>query len=168
MKKKTKIILAILALVLVFCLWYTRPRSFEDLAGDGKIKSISVTTTATVFTDGSAGFDVWTVDDRDGPESVCEELGAIMKSCKYRVSLRSLLVSIQSLFSDGYPIPGDESAPMIHVAAVLEDDNTVFAIYKGATVTFMVDSAVIAKASDKEIGDKLLAYVQEFGWNDNQ
>lgn len=75
MSKKRKIVLGILAVLIVFCLWYTRPRSFEDLAGDGKIKSISVITIATDFRGGLPGFDVWMVDSQEGPESTCEELG---------------------------------------------------------------------------------------------
>lgn len=41
MSKKRKIILVILVVLIVFCLWYTRPRRFEELAGDGEIKSMA-------------------------------------------------------------------------------------------------------------------------------
>lgn len=166
MSKKWKILLGVLAVLIVLCLWYTRPRSFEDLAGDWEVKSFAASAVDFGNRGGQAYSESWTVDDREGPENVCGELGAIMKSCKYRVSLwDSLLVNVRGLFSGWYSPPGDKNAhTMVQLGAVLEDESTVHAIYNGSTVTFMADSTLVARASDKEIGDKLLAYIQKFGW----
>ena len=69
MKKKTKIILAVLAVVLVFCLWYTRPRSFEKLAGDGNITYISI----VAIENGPPPNSVWGVDgDKDHGDVIKE------------------------------------------------------------------------------------------------
>ena len=42
MSRKWKITLGVLAVVVVFCLWYTRPRSFEELVGDVEFQNFSM------------------------------------------------------------------------------------------------------------------------------
>ena len=70
MSRKRKIGLGVLAVLIVFCLWYTRPRSFEELVGDGRVKSISMTASTLVFGDGLPHYDTWTVDSYEGREIV--------------------------------------------------------------------------------------------------
>ena len=41
MSKKWKITLGVLAVLVIFCLWYTRPRSFEELVLSGKIDNMA-------------------------------------------------------------------------------------------------------------------------------
>lgn len=160
--RKRKIGLGVLAVLIVFCLWYTRPRSFEELVGDGRVKSISMVTSIYVFEEGLPHFDVWTVDSHEGREAVNEELEALLKSCKYRVSLRTLFQFLDG-FLDIYAPPKGENEPIIDLVAVLDNDSSVFAVYRGATVTLEADRRMFVKAVDKEIADKLLAYAQEFG-----
>ena len=164
--RKRKIGLGVLAVLIVFCLWYTRPRSFDDLIGDGRVKSISMVTSIYVFEEGLPHYDVWTVDSHEGREAVNEELEAILKSCKYRVSLRTLFQFLDGFlndFLDIYAPPKDEMDPWISLGAVLDDDSSVWMVYRGATVTLTADRRMFVKAVDKEIADKLLAYAQEFG-----
>ena len=166
MSRKWKIALGVLAVVVVFCLWYTRPRSFEELVGDGRVKSISMVTSIYVFEEGLPHFDVWTVDSHEGREAVNEELEALLKSCKYRVSLRTLFQFLDGFlndFLDIYALPKGEGEPIIDLVAVLDNDSSVFAVYRGASVTLEADRRMFVKAVDKEIADKLLAYAQEFG-----
>ena len=158
MKKKTKIILAILAVVLVFCLWYTRPRSFEELAGDGSITSVSVIAQTPGIENGDLNINVWMVDGDEDHGYVNSGIEDILKSCKYRVSLRSLLP-----FSSAFEIPGKGDI-LINIAAVMEDGSFFIGNYKGATATLEFDKTVIMQAADKDISEKLLAYAQEFGW----
>ena len=163
MSRKRTITLGVLAVILVFFLWYTRPRSFEELVGDGRVKSISMSASIFVFEEGLPHFDTWGVDSLEGREAVNEELEALLNSCKYRVSLRSFFTFLDS-FRGSYSIPGDKGDPFIVWGAVLEDGSTVSAQYRGSTVSITTDNRIIAKATDKEIGDKLAAYIQEFGW----
>lgn len=164
--RKRKIGLGVLAVLIVFCLWYTRPRSFDDLIGDGRVKSISMVTSIYVFEEGLPHYDVWTVDSHEGREAVNEELEALLKSCKYRVSLRTLFQFLDGFlddFLDIYAPPKGENEPIIDLVAVLDNDSSVFAVYRGAAVTLTADRRMFVKAVDKEIADKLLAYAQEFG-----
>lgn len=158
MKKKTKIILAALAVVLVFCLWYTRPRSFEELAGNGSITSISVIAQTSGIENGKPYINVWMVDGDEDHDYVNSGIEDILRSCKYRVSLRSLLP-----FPSVYDIPGKGDI-LINIAAVMEDSSSFTGNYKGATATLEFDKIKVIQATDKDISEKLLAYAQEFGW----
>ena len=157
MKKKAKIILAILAVVLVFCLWYTRPRSFEELTGDRSITYVGITAGVAENQNGKAYTHAWSVDSSEGRDYVISGMEDILKSCKYRVSLRSLLP-----FSSAFEIPGKGDI-LINIAAVMEDGSFFIGNYKGATATLEFDKTVIMQAADKDISEKLLAYAQEFG-----
>ena len=162
MSRKRKITLGVLAVILVFFLWYTRPRSFEELVGDGRVKSISMSASIFVFEEGLPHFDTWGVDSLEGREAVNEELEALLKSCKYRVSLRTLFQFLDG-FLDIYAPPKGENEPIIDLVAVLDNDSSVWMVYRGATVTLTADRCMFVKAVDKEIADRLLAYAQEFG-----
>lgn len=162
MSKKWKIALGVLAVIVIFCLWYTRPRSMGELVGGGKITSVSLAAQTVNFEGAPVHFDVWQIDSHEDREYVNGELEELLRSCKYRVALRSLLP-----FPDSFSIPGDKGAPMIHFAAVMEDGSSFIAIYKGAAVTLSLDldgRTLVAQAEDKEIAEKLLAYAQEYGW----
>lgn len=163
MGRKWKIALGVLAVVVVFCLWYTRPRSFEELALSGEIDNMAATAIVTDFSSGLADMKSWDIDSHEGRDTVIDDLEAILNSCKYRVSLWSLFTFLDS-FRGSYSIPGNKGDPFIVWGAVLEDGSTVSAQYRGSTVSITTDNRIIVKAADKEIGDKLAAYIQEFGW----
>ena len=158
MKKKTKVILAVLAVILVFCLWYTRPRSFEELAGKGSITFVSMIAQIPGVEYGEPYINVWMVDGDEDHGYVNSGIEDILKSCKYRVSLRSLLP-----FPSVYDIPGKGDI-LINIAAVMEDGSFFTGNYKGSTATLKFDKTVVVQATDKDISEKLLAYAQEFGW----
>lgn len=163
MSKKWKAALGVLAVLVIFCLWYTRPRSFEELALRGKIDNMAASAVVTDFSSGLADMKSWDIDSHEGRDTVIEDMEAILNSCKYRVSLRSFFTFLDS-FRGSYSIPGDKGDPFIVWGAVLEDGSTVSAQYRGSTVSITTNNRIIAKATDKEIGDKLAAYIQEFGW----
>ncbi|MBD5162849.1 MAG: hypothetical protein HDT14_12730 [Oscillibacter sp.] len=158
MTKRRKATLAILVLALIFCLWYTRPRSFEDLAGEGNITSISVIAQIPGIETGEPYINVWTVDSQEDRDYVNSGIEDILKSCKYRVSLRSLFP-----FPSVYDIPG-KGEILINIAAVMDDGSFFTGNYKGATATLDFDKRMVIQASDKSISEKLLAFAQEFGW----
>ena len=159
MKKKTKIILAILAVILVFCLWYTRPRSFEELAGDGHITSVSIAAGTAGNRNGEAYTHAWIVDSNEGRDYVNSGIEDILKSCKYRVSLRSLLP-----FPSSYNISGKKNILFINIGLVMEDGSFFTGGFYGASARLDFDKTMVVRATDKDISEKLLAYAQEFGW----
>lgn len=159
MSRKWKITLGVLAVVVVFYLWYTRPRSFEELVGDVEFQNFSMVAITMDNKGGKMVSDSWQLDSYEGREDTVRVLKDILQSCQYRVSLRSLLP-----FSDNFSGSVDIGTPMIQLIAGLEDESSFFAFYRGETVMLSTDKTIIAKAVDKDIGDKLLAYTQEFGW----
>lgn len=158
MTKKKKAALAVLVLAVIFCLWYTRPRSFESLAGNGNITSVSMVAQTSEIENGDFSFNIWMVDSHEDRGYVNSGIEDILKSCKYRVSLRSLLP-----FPSSYEIPG-EGVILINIAAVMDDGSFFTGNYKGSTATLNFAKTIVIQASDKSISEKLLAYAQEFGW----
>lgn len=158
MKKKRTAALAVLILALIFCLWYTRPRSFEELAGAGNITYVSVIAQIPGVENGEPYINVWVIDSQEDRGYVNSGIEDILESCKYRVSLRSLFP-----FPSVYDIPGNGDI-LINIAAVMDDDSFFTGNDKGATATLEFDKIVVMQAADKDISEKLLAYAQEFGW----
>ena len=150
MKKKTKIILAILAVVLVFCLWYIRPRSFDKLAGDGNITYISI----VAIENGPPPNSVWGVDGDEDHGDVIKEVEEILKSSKYRASLINLLPFLSA----------PDSSKMIDVNITLDDGSFFWAAYKGSTAVFYLDNREMIATLDGGVSQKLFDYTQEFGY----
>lgn len=158
MSRKWKITLGVLAVIILFCLWYTRPRSFDDLVGSGEFQNFSLIAMNSGLKNGVPSTDTWQVDSYKGREETSNVLHELLQSCQYRVSLKSLLP-----FSDPTTIPG-EGNTIIHFAVITENGDDFTAIYKGAAATFYADRTIVTRASDPDISEKLLAFVQEYGW----
>ena len=161
MSKKWKIALVVLVVIVVFCCWYTRPRSLDALVGEGKITSITLLAqVGRVGDNGKAFIDTWQVESNGERGYVNSGLEEIFKSCQYRVSLRSLFP-----FPSHDKIYGKEGAPILLVSAAIENGPGFTAICRGPVVEFTIGGrTILAQAEDDEIGEKLLAYTQEFGW----
>ena len=156
MSKKWKIALGFLAAVLVFFLWYTRPRGFEELVGDGEIKNYSMLASPPMTVENGKPYqETWQMDSYEGRENTAAELKKILTSCKYRASLQSFLPP--AAFNG---IPGDGNI-LITLSVVLNDDSNFIGYYKGRTAT--IDGLII-QADDPEISEKLLVFAQAYGW----
>ena len=109
---------------------------------------------------GKAFIDTWQVESNGERGYVNSGLEEIFKSCQYRVSLRSLFP-----FPSHDKIYGKEGAPVLLVSAAIENEPGFNAVCRGPVVKFTIGGrAILAQAEDDEIGEKLLAYTQEFGW----
>ena len=118
MSKKWKIALVVLVVIVVFCCWYTRPRSLDALVGEGKITSIALLAqVGRVGDNGKAFIDTWQVESNGERGYVNSGLEEIFKSCQYRVSLRSLFP-----FPSHDKIYGKEGAPVLLVSAAIENE----------------------------------------------
>ena len=76
MKRKRKIALAVLAVIIVFCLWYTRPRSFDDLVGEGEFQNFSLIATKDSEPSGALQ-----LDSSGGRGETAGALREILQSC---------------------------------------------------------------------------------------
>lgn len=157
MSKKQKIALGVLAVLIVFCLWYTRPRSFEELFGIGEIKNYSMIVSAASTEDGKAVSENWIVEGREDRDNTGTVLKEILNSCKYRVTLRSL-----------FPIPSHstiygEGSITANFGIIFDNESNISGIYRGQTATINFDQAIIVKAEDKDISKKLLEFAKTYG-----
>ena len=84
MSRKRKITLGVLAVILVFFLWYTRPRSFEELVGDGRVKSISMSASIFVFEEGLPHFDTWANFQKQNSEESITLLESVWGTIGYK------------------------------------------------------------------------------------
>lgn len=157
MSKKWKITLGILAIIIVFCLWYTRPRSFEDLAGTGEIQNYSLIVSAFLTEDGKPVSENWIAEGREDRDNTGAALKDILNSCKYRASLRSLL-----------PLPSHDTIRgegniIASCSVILDDESNFMGIFRGQTATIDFDRRIILKAEDKDISQKLFEFARTHG-----
>ena len=77
MGRKWKIALGVLAVVVVFCLWYTRPRSFEELALSGEIDNMAATAIVTDFSSGLTDMKSWDINSHEGIRAILLSFGVL-------------------------------------------------------------------------------------------
>ena len=153
MRRKRKIALAVLAVIIVFCLWYTRPRSFDDLVGEGEFQNFSLIATKDSEPSGALQ-----LDSSGGRGETAGALREILQSCQYRVSLRSL-----------FPLPNlgagrGSGETTILISAATGEDEWFTAAYQGAAAEFGSNGRTIfTRAQDQAIAEKILAFVKEYG-----
>lgn len=157
MSKKLKIALGVLALIVVFCLWYTRPRSFDDLTGTGEVKNYSMIVSVTSTEDGKAISENWIVNGRTDRDNTGAALKEVLNGCKYRVSLRSLLP-----FPSHDTIRGEGNI-IASCSMVLNDGSDFMGTFRGQTAAIRSDRTILLKAEDKEISKKLFEFAKTYG-----
>lgn len=162
MNRKRWIALGALVCLLaaVFCLWYTRPRSFQELIGEEEFRNYSMAAVVMGNRGGEIVSESWHLASYDeGREDTIGAFRELLESCRYRVRLRNLLP-----FPGSYSRTTNQDIRFIQLGAVLEDDSYFSATYEGASVLLFTDGGtVFARAEDEKIGEKLLAFVQEYG-----
>lgn len=160
MTRKWKIALGVLAVVVIFCLWYTRPRSFDELVGGEEFQNFSIITHTTEASTTERIKESWQFDSHG---EFGAELRDILQSCEYRVSLRSLLP-----FPDPDPVYGDDNLTVL-LTAVTGTEEGFTSIYCGTAATFSSNGRrILTQVQDPDISLKILAFVQEHGWIDRK
>lgn len=92
---------AVLAVIALFCLWYTRPVSAEQVMGGMPVDNFSGILNESYLKDGIGGFDTWLLKDGlDGGTPEYRETMDILGRATYRAHLRNLL---GSWYSDRNP-----------------------------------------------------------------
>lgn len=158
MTKKKRILIAlavIAALAVVFCLWYTRPRTFDGLL-DGR--TVTDLAAAGVFMDNVKGkieSHSYTLSQTEQGQKTAQGLIQILSGSRYRVRLRSLL-----------PLPdqisGRGSVPILYVTVImgLDDGSSLSLICTDDQVRF--GRALIA-AGEEGLTEALFDYLAEHG-----
>jgi len=161
---KKHIVLIALAVILLFCLWYTRPKSWSDLAGEyGEIQEVS------------AGVRIWWYDDAlqhqsqsyslrvDGNSDTAKGLLVLLENNRYRPMLQTIFPRTSI---DG----GDYSACEINAATLSVDliygDTVVYMSVMGNRLCFgdlNTNGFRAYTIQDPSLSDALSRFIMEHG-----
>lgn len=147
MSRKWKIALGVLAVLIVFCLWYTRPRSFGELAGGGEATFISM---VAMESNPPIGISAW---EMDSDESRMEEVIEILESSKYRASLIDLIPFL----------PGPNATKQVNIVVTQDGDGFFWISCWGSVADFHFDDKKAVYHLNDSVTEELFAYTQEFG-----
>lgn len=152
-KKRILIVLAVVAaLAVAFCLWYTRPRTFEDLLDGRAVTDLAVVGIHGYNDKGTARSDSYTLSQTNQGQEAAQGLIQILSGSRYRTSLRSLL-----------PLPdqiSDTSTLYVYVMMGLDDGSGLSLIFINDQVRF--DSSFITSGEDG-LTAALFDYLAEHG-----
>lgn len=151
---------AVLAVIALFCLWYTRPRSWRDIAAaqDEEITSLAASLSVPFFhSDGSEpkfGWDIWNLDADQAKGAAIEAVTQTLDRHTYRASLGNLL----SRFKDGYSV--DNPGGTLHLSMVLKYPHwETPSVYENGQVYFDSDRYYF----DKGLYEELAQIIQKYG-----
>lgn len=155
-KKRIFIVLAIIAaLAVAFCLWYTRPRTFDDLL-DGR--TVTDLAAAGIFMDnvnGKMESHSYSLSQTEQSKEAAQGFAEILSGSRYRASLRSFFPMPTSFDSFGpFSISG---------VVILDDGSDLFITVLGPTVLFSGDGFPSIASADKDLAQRLFDYLAEHG-----
>ena len=157
MKKKVCLFVfaAILALLILFAIIYTWPKDIENFVGDVNIEQLTAGAMTTGIQAGSTYFDQWQLSAEQADETVVAELTALLKSTKYRTSLRTLFLRNSVVSSTGYSVM---------LSVIMEDGRPMSIYFLGSDVLFSFNyQSVWASSVNKDLYRELLEYIAQTG-----
>src|SRR5699024_8056652 len=89
-KKKWLILAAVAAALVLFALWYTRPRSWAEVAGQRAFTSLNAQYQEITAEAGGTAFHVWELEIREPGEEAMEALMSALRAGRYRATLGNL------------------------------------------------------------------------------
>ncbi len=157
-KKRVLIALAIIAaliaaLAVAFCLWYTRPRTFDDLLDGRTVTDLAAVGTHGSNDNGTARSDSYTLNQSEQGKAAAQGFVEVLADSRYRARLRSAL-----------PPPSSYSSPIsIQVVMILDDGSTLLISVLDREVLFSGDGFPSVAAGDKDLAMRLYTYLAEYG-----
>lgn len=159
MTKKKKAVLIILAvtaaLAVAFCLWYTRPRTFDGLLDGRTVTDLAATGVYMDNVKGKIESHSYSLSQTEQGKEAAQGLIQILSGSRYRVRLRSLLPLPDRISHSG-------NVPVLYVIAIMElgDGSSLSLICTDDQVRF--GRALIASGEDG-LTEALFAYLAEHG-----
>lgn len=156
-KKKTVLItLAVVAaLAVVFCLWYTRPRTFGDLLDGRTVTDLAASGIFMGNVNGEIESRSYDLSQTNQGKKAAQGLIQILAGSRYRASLRSLLPLPDRISHKG-------SDPILYVSVImgLDDGSSMSLICTDDQLR--IGSALIAAGEDG-LTEALYGYLAEHG-----
>lgn len=157
MKKKVCLIVfaAILALLILFVVLYTWPKDIEQLVGEVNIERLSAGAMTSEIRAGVTYTDQWQLSSEQADEQVIAELTQMLKSTKYRTSLRTLFYRNSIVGATGYSVM---------LSAIMEDGRPMVIYFLGSDVIFIFDYQTVWTTSvNKDLYRELVDYIAQTG-----
>lgn len=156
MSRKKKLTLILVPLVLLLLLWYTRPRSFEDLVDGREAVDLAAQATCPGVSGGAFHFNTWNISNSDHGNQAAAGVRELLASTHYRLRLRNLLP---------LPLPTSHNGPetAIQMVTILDDESTLLISFWGDEVIFSGDDMeIVTTAVDKTTADRIVSYMNEY------
>ena len=167
---KKQITLIALAVILLFCLWYTRPKSWIDLTRDyGDVREIVADVTIWEYDNTwehmmSRSYDL----EVDGSSDAAKELLALLENNSYRPMLRTIL-PLSSL--EGGDYEGSEIWAAILTVNLVYEDTVLHLSFMGDRLSFSGLGTSGLRGyiiRDPSISDALSRLIMEHGVLDSE
>ena len=131
---KKQIPLIALAVILLFCLWYTRPKSWNDLTTDyGTVREVNASVSIWEYDDSMKHISHHYALEVGGDTDAAKELLALLEDNSYRPMLRTLL-PLDSL--EGGDYDGIEINAAILTMNLLYEDTSIHLSFMGDRMSF--------------------------------
>lgn len=169
---RTICVVSVLALIVVFCLWYTWPRSWTKVAGTDPVDRLNAILTtdrlnfeANRFEE-KLGWNIWQLDEEDADADVTDALVNALNSHTYRSSLSNLLNNTP-FRRDGYSSSGNITG-YVSLSLYIQDrqewillylwsgGDVIYSIYGSSTDSFLY-------RTDPALYEEIAEIVREYG-----
>ena len=153
-KKKWIILAAVAAALVLFALWYTRPRSWAEVAGQRAFTSLNAREISAEA--GGTAFHVWELEIPEPGEEAMEALMSALRAGRYRASLGNL-------WRSGERFSGD-SQEIVYLSGAMEETEAFFCGLTARGEMFVADDGgfLIYTADDRRC-DAVASLIREYG-----
>ena len=170
--KKIAIICALTAaaFLILFCLWYTRPRSWAELTGlTGEPDIVTGYYLTYDSTGGNPGFVSWRLEETEGADPIAHEMLNVLNTASYRASLRNLTDHIPLLekLSEHYSTRGVDYV-IVFVRSQDRQTGISIDLYSNGEIRLLVNSpssstGYVTYGTDASLCHTLAAIIKEHG-----
>jgi len=154
--KRNRIAAVVIAAILLIgvILWYTRPRTWTSIAGDGEVSSLAGMLCVSGVRAAVPYMDTWTLDALEPGDPALDAILAALENSTYRASLRNFL-------------PGDRLSEngvsgSITMAVVFDDGSSQVA-YLSSSGTMVGGTYGMRYRADRGIYDAMAKVFKTYG-----
>ena len=155
-KKKWIILAAVAAALVLFALWYTRPRSWAEVAGQRAFTSLNAQYQEISAEAGGTAFHVWELEIREPGEEAMEALMSALRAGRYRATLGNL-------WRSGERFSGN-SQEIVYLSGAMEETEAFFCGLTARGEMFVADDGgFLLYTADDGRCDAVASLIREYG-----
>lgn len=161
-KKVLMIAAALLAAAVLFCLWYTRPRNWTELAGIDEVDAISGSLKEFRLSENGETtplLDHWKLDEIEGGAEASDLIRNALKESSYRADLGNL--------RNDTPFPRTilygKGSDVIHLVLHHQTDTVTLDVDSGGQMSIYTSNGIAAYQADDALYGALANIVHMYG-----